>query len=86
MMNPPIFFGSKVNENALDFINMVCKVFYDMGLTSNDKAELVSYQLKDVAQTSYTQWRYNRALIAGPIYWEMSRRGFINHYFIKQKR
>ena len=37
-------------------------MLYAMGVTSSDKAELASYQLKDVAQTWYVQERDNRSL------------------------
>ena len=52
-----------------------------MGVSSNEKAELVTYQLKDVAQTWYTQWRDNRALRAGPLSWEVFRRDFLDMFF-----
>jgi len=38
-----------------------------MGVTSSEKAELASYQLKDVAQLRFTQWKANRPVEAGPI-------------------
>ena len=54
-MNPPMFFGSRE-----DFLDEVYTILYAMGVTSIEKADLVAYQLKDVAQTWYTQWRDNR--------------------------
>ena len=53
-MNPSMFFGSKVNEDPQDFLNEVYKILYALGVTSNKNAELVRYQVKDVAQTWYT--------------------------------
>ena len=50
-MNPPMFYGSKKNEDPQDFIDKVYKILYAMGLTLNEKVELASYQPKDVAQT-----------------------------------
>ena len=50
-MNTQMFFDSKVNENHYDFLDEVYKILYGMGVSSNEKAELVAYQLKDVAQT-----------------------------------
>ena len=49
-----------------------------MGVISNEKADLAIYQLKDVAQTWYTQWKDNRALRAGPKSWEI----FVREFFI----
>lgn len=54
-MNPPEFYGSKVEENPQRFIDEVYKVFAIMGVYSEEKAELAAYQLKDVAQVWYDQ-------------------------------
>ena len=59
---------------------------YDIGVSSHEKAKLAAYQLKDVAQTWYTQWRDNRALRAGPISWEILRREFMDMLFLRDKR
>ena len=58
-MNTNMFFGSKVNEDPQNFIVEVYKILYAMGLTSNEKEEKASYQLKGVTKTSYTQWGDN---------------------------
>ena len=50
-MNPPIFIGSKTSEDAYEFVDKVHKILVSMGATYTEKAELASYQLKDVAQT-----------------------------------
>lgn len=55
MMNPPIFFGSKINEDTQDFEDEVYEIVHAMGVTFNEKAERVVYQLKDMVQSSYTQ-------------------------------
>ena len=85
-MNPPNFYWSEVNEDPQDFIDKVYKILYAMGLTSNEKFDLTSYQLKDVAQTWCTQWRDNRALREGPITWEVFIRAFIDCLFPREKR
>ena len=41
-----------------------------IGLTSREKAELANYQLKDVAQVWYEQWRDFTSVRAGPVEWE----------------
>ncbi|XP_015170329.1 uncharacterized protein [Solanum tuberosum] len=69
-MNPPVFLGSKVGEDPQEFLDEVYKVVSAMGVTSREKAELASYQLKDVAQIWFTQWKANRPVGADPIEWE----------------
>ena len=53
-MNHPIFLGSKVGEDPQEFLHEVYKIVHAMGVTSREKAEFVTYQLKDVAQVWYT--------------------------------
>ena len=50
-MKPPMFFGSKADEDPQYFIVEVNKILYAMIVTSIENAELAVYQLKDVAQT-----------------------------------
>ena len=64
-INPPMFFGYKVNEDPQDLLDEFQKILYAMGVSSNEKAELASYQVKDAAQTWYTQWKDNRVLPSG---------------------
>ncbi|XP_069145557.1 uncharacterized protein [Solanum lycopersicum] len=49
-MNPPTFFGSKVEEDPQGFIDEVFKVLDAMGVSYRKKVELVASQLKDVVQ------------------------------------
>ena len=70
-MNPPTFYGSKVDEDPQEFIDEVSKILLSMGLSACEKAELATYQLKDVAQAWYVQWRDNRLLRGGPLTWEI---------------
>ena len=41
-MNPPMFYGSKVNGDPQNFINEVYKILYAMGLTSNVRPSYLS--------------------------------------------
>ena len=52
-MNPPTFFGFKVKEDSKWLIIEVSKVLEAMGVSYKEKAELVAYQLKDVAHVLY---------------------------------
>ena len=54
-INPPIFFESKMEEDLQDFLDEVYKIVHVVGVTSREKAELNSYQLKEVAQVWLTQ-------------------------------
>ena len=54
-MNPPTFFGSKVEEDPQGFIDEVFNVLDAMGISYQEKAELASYQLKDVTHVWYEQ-------------------------------
>lgn len=69
-MNPPIFLGSKVNEDPQEFLDEVYKVLSSMWFTSREKAELASYQLRDVSQIWNTQWKDNRPEGSSPIEWK----------------
>ena len=48
-MNPPIFYRSKVDKYPQEFRDEVTKILLVMGLSTSEKAELATYQLKDVA-------------------------------------
>ena len=52
-MNPPTFYGFKVDEDPQEFIDEVSKILLDIGLSTSEKSELTTYQLKDVAQAWY---------------------------------
>jgi len=52
---PPMFYGSKVGEDPQGFVEEVSKVLDHMGVTSIEKVELISCQLKWVAQIWHDQ-------------------------------
>ena len=45
-MNPPVFYGTRVEEDPQDFIDQLLKIVTIMGVTPIEKAELVAYQLE----------------------------------------
>ncbi len=61
-MNPPFFICSKVGEDPKEFLDEVYKVLSAMGVTSIEKVEFASYQLRDISQIWYTQWKENRSV------------------------
>ena len=85
-MSPPTFYGSNFYENPQEFLDEVYKVLYSMGVSSSEKDELSSYQLKDVAQTWYVHWRDNRSLRGCLLTWEMCMAVFLDTYFPRGMR
>ena len=85
-MNPPTFYGSKVDENPQEFIYEVYKILLALGLSTSEKAELATYQLKDVKQAWYVQWRDNRPLSGGLLTWEIFKKAFLDRFFLREMR
>ncbi|XP_049363332.1 uncharacterized protein LOC125828072 [Solanum verrucosum] len=52
-----------------------------MGVTPREKAELASYQLKDVATLWFEQWRDERPIVADPIDWGVFKTTFLDRFF-----
>ena len=77
-VNPPTFYGSKVNEDPQEFLDEVYKIQYVMGVSLSEKVELASYELKDVAQTLYAHWRDNRLFRGGTETWEIFTTTFLD--------
>ena len=57
-----------------------------MGLCTIEKAELATYQLKDVAQAWYIQWRYNRSFRGGMVTLEVFKKTFLDRFFPREMR
>ena len=85
-MNPPTFYGSKIDEEPQQFVDEVSKIILAMGLSIREKAEFVTYQLKDVAQAWYVLSRDNRLLRGGPMTWEIFKASFIHWFFPREIR
>ena len=56
----PTSFGSKVEKDLQGFIDELFKVLDAIGVPFQEKAELPSWQLKDVAQVWYEKWKDKR--------------------------
>ena len=50
-------------------------------MTSREKRELALYQLREVAQVWYAEWKDNRPVESGPIEWEDFKESFLGKYF-----
>ena len=83
-MNPPMFYGSRSDEDPQDFFNDFYKILYAMDVTSIEKDDLEAYKLKDVAQTWYVQWRDNRALRRIPMTWDIFKKDFLDRFFLRE--
>ena len=57
-----------------------------MGVTTGEKDDLSAYQLKDVVQSWYSQWRDNRVLKGGLVIWEIFMRDFLDWFFARELR
>ena len=85
-MNPPTFYGPKVEEDPQGFIDEVYKKIMGMGLSTSEKDELSTYQLKDLDEALYVQWRDNRTLRGGPVTWENFKKAFLDRLFPREMR
>ena len=75
-MNPPILTGTKTSENPHEFVDEVNNILVAMGGTNTEKAELASYQLKDVAQTWCKMWQDSCVLGGVPVTWKLFKTTF----------
>ena len=48
-ISPPVYYGSKTNEYPQELVDKFKKILYAMEVDEEAKAELTTYQLKDVA-------------------------------------
>ena len=70
MMNPLVLTGSKTDEDPKNFIDEVWKILKFMHAIETEGVELISYQLKDVANIWYNQWEEGRGEEVEPTMWE----------------
>lgn len=55
-------------------------------MTSREKAECTWYQLREVDQVWYNQWKENRLVDSCPIEWEEIKDFFLEKYFPHERR
>lgn len=85
-MNPPIFLVLLWGKTPKIFVDSVYNVLRSLEVTSREKAELSSQQLKEVSQVWYTQCKNNRPVDSGPILWEKLKEAFFGNYFPHERR
>ncbi|XP_070023297.1 uncharacterized protein [Nicotiana sylvestris] len=81
-MKPPVFTGSKKDEDPQNFIDEVQKIFRVMHATNTEAAELAAYQLKDVANTWYETWEESRGEDTDPTTWMEFADAFLEHFLL----
>lgn len=57
------------------------KVLDTVGVSPQDKAEIATYQLKDVSHVWYDKWKGERLVEAGPVDWELFKSVFFGRFF-----
>lgn len=85
-MNPPIFVGSKVDEDPYDFLDEVYKILFYIGVSTTENAKLATYQLKDVALIWYNKCKDSKDLGGDPVSWEIFKKAFLYRFFPREKR
>lgn len=55
-------------------------------MSSMEKVELDSYQLREFTQVWYTKWKENRPVEASPIEWDEFKETFLGKYIPHEKR
>ncbi|XP_027772382.1 uncharacterized protein LOC114076881 [Solanum pennellii] len=85
-INPQVFLGSKVGEDPQEFLVEVYNIVDAMKFTSRENTKLASYQLKDVSQVWFTQWKANRPVGADIIALKEFKEVFLGRFFPREKR
>ncbi|WMV33106.1 hypothetical protein MTR67_026491 [Solanum verrucosum] len=85
-INPPEFLGSQIGKDPQNFIDEVKKIFGVIQVSGNDRVELASYQLKNVAHIWFTQSKENRCTDTIPITWECFSETFLDRFFPRELR
>ena len=80
-INPHEFLGSQTNEDPQKLLDEIKKIFEVMQVTGNNRVELESYQLKNVAHIWYTQWKENKGAHGTPITWDCFSETFLKKNF-----
>ena len=75
-----------MGEDPQEFLDGVYKLLSALGVTSSEKTKLDLYQLREVAQVWYTQWKDKRPVESGPIEWEEFKEAFLRKHFPCERR
>ena len=67
-----------------EFEHEVHKILVAMGARDTKKAELASYQLKNVSQIWCNMWQDSRTLGGVPVIWELFKTVFLERFFPRE--
>ena len=62
------------------------KILLAVCLSTSEKAEFTTYQLKDMAQAWYVEWRDNRPLKGVSMTWEILKMTVLDRFFPRDMR
>ncbi|XP_070036828.1 uncharacterized protein [Nicotiana tomentosiformis] len=79
-MKPPVFTGSRKDEDPKNIIDDVQKIFQVMHAIDTEASELAAYQLKDVANTWYETREESQWEDAAPTTWKEFADAFLEHF------
>lgn len=85
-LNPPIFIGTKVEEDPQRFIDELEKNFRVMYTNEVEGLELVAYQLKDMANQWYNEWEDSKGSNVKPSILGEFVEAFLDHFFPQELR
>ncbi|WMV08920.1 hypothetical protein MTR67_002305 [Solanum verrucosum] len=85
-MNPPEFLGSQVGDDPYNFTDEVKKIHGVMQVTGTKSIELASYQLNDVANNWFTQWKENKGENVAPLTCDCFTGAFLDRFFLREWR
>ena len=85
-INPLVYYRYKANENLEEFVDEVHKFICPMGVNEEEKSMFSTYQLKDVSQVWYMNWRDGRELGEVPITWDVLNTKFLERFVPRDNR
>ena len=75
-MNPLASTGLGSRKTPKNSLMNFYKILLAIGFPTSEKVELFTYQLKDMVQSWFMQWRDNRPLRGGPLTWKIFKKDF----------
>ncbi|XP_060171750.1 uncharacterized protein LOC132602941 [Lycium barbarum] len=79
-MNPPVFTGTKKDEDLQDYIDALQKIFRIMTVTKIEAATFGVHQLQGIANTWYESWELSRGEDAPDATWDEFTSAFLDHF------
>lgn len=83
-MNPPVFIGSKIDEDLKNFIDKVWKVLKEMDATDTKGVKFSSYQLKNLDHIWCNLWEESNGEDVKSEVQDEFESSFLDHFFPKK--